>query len=180
MKTKFIFLLFVILLLSTHLQAQTKIIAHKSHSGKAATFNIHSSHNFGWVPIMVLDTLVRLSDSVYVEIMHERTFNNIEKDTVVHNANTKNYYRQFVYIGKSLEELKADYPQTVFIGFEEAQQKPKKKFQFLHQELIPIDKQDQNNSNDLIFWLFGGIFLFGFSLSYSIWSSHQPTKTLQF
>ncbi len=143
MKNKSTFILLAVLLFGTQLNAQTKIIAHKSHSGKAGTFNINSNHNFGLSPIIYLDTLVRLSDSLFVEILHEQFSKNTWTDTVSYDASNKNYYRRFNYLNKSLEELEEELPKTVLIGFDK--KKKQLKFPYLVPFIIPkqSDRQDQ-------------------------------------
>ncbi len=112
------FALLSLLLFSFQLQAQTKIIAHKSHSGKAGTFNIFSAHNFGLAPIVTTDTVIHVSDSIFVAIMHEEFSKSNWRDTVRYTEKNKRYYYRHIYLGKSLEELEEEMPNTVFIGFE--------------------------------------------------------------
>ncbi|MEZ4887517.1 MAG: hypothetical protein R3E32_22480 [Chitinophagales bacterium] len=124
MKTKQTFLAVFLLLFSCTLFAQTKIIAHKSHSGKPSTFNVFSAHNFGITPIIITDTVIRVTDSIFVAVMHEEFSKSTWRDTVSYNEQTKNYYSRHYYFGKSLEVLQAEMPNTVFIGFEEDSQLP--------------------------------------------------------
>jgi len=118
MKTKHTFWAALFLLFSLTTYSQTKIIAHKSHSGKASTFNIHSVHNFGLGPMISTDTVIHVSDSIFVAVMSEYLSKKTWKDTVEYSATNKNYYLQHIFLGKSLEELKSEMPSTVFIGFE--------------------------------------------------------------
>lgn len=64
-------ILFICLCLSaSFVEAQTAIIAHKSHSGTAIDFFIDPSTNFG-EPGPQLIQLVRLNDSTYIEVYSE-------------------------------------------------------------------------------------------------------------
>lgn len=136
MKTSTTFLaviLFLCIGFQPSMQAQTKIIAHKSHSGKAATFNIFSAHNFGLGPhhVTVVDTVFRVSDSTFVEVLRWEPNKHSWKNTITYTAENKNYYYERVYLGKSLEILEGEMPTTVFIGFEEEdeQQQPQQQGQ---------------------------------------------------
>ncbi len=124
MKVKQTLSITLLLLFSITTYSQTKIIAHKSHSGKASTFNIHSVHNFGLGPMISTDTVIHVSDSIFVAIMSEHLSKKTWKDTVEYSATNKNYYLQNIYLNKSLEELQAEMPRTVFIGFEEEETPP--------------------------------------------------------
>jgi len=64
-------ILFICLCLSaSFIEAQTAIIAHKSHSGTAVDFFIDPSSNFG-DPGPQLIQVVRLNDSTYIEVYSE-------------------------------------------------------------------------------------------------------------
>lgn len=67
MKTLFLSIICFTALVS---QAQTAILAHKSHSGTAADFFIDPSTNFG-EPGPSLIQIVRLNDSTYVNVYSE-------------------------------------------------------------------------------------------------------------
>lgn len=70
-------------------QAQTAIIAHKSHSGTAVDFFIDPNTNFG-EPGPQLIQLIRLNDSTYIQVYSEFS-GMIYHDTVRKNSKY-NYY----------------------------------------------------------------------------------------
>lgn len=94
------------LLIAGSLSAQTKLIAHKSHSGNAASFSEMSGGNFGIDPSRI-DTIIRIAPNCIVEI------NNFGwRDTVYNHP----YYTK---PGVTLEEIKANYPPyVIFVGFD--------------------------------------------------------------
>lgn len=85
---KTIFTLFICLAASLSL-AQTAIIAHKSHSGAAASFFTDPNSNFG-EPGPQLIQIVRLDDSTYIQVFREFT-GMIYHDTVRKNSRLSNY-----------------------------------------------------------------------------------------
>ena len=177
MKTKYLLFSSFLLLFCFTLQAQTKIIAHKSHSGKPATFNIHSTHNFGLTPIITTDTVIHVSDSVFVAIMSEEFSKSSWRDTVKYSAKNKRYYLRHIFLGKSLDELKEEMPNTVFIGFEEGQQHQGQNQNFHQQQIEYL--QPKKNSTDNMWWILLALFIFfGLSFSYIKWKSHQTPLLL--
>ncbi|MDF3025898.1 MAG: hypothetical protein K0S23_205 [Fluviicola sp.] len=60
----------IVCLLASAVQAQTAIIAHKSHSGSAADFFMDPNTNFG-EPGPQLIQVVRINDSTYVNVFSE-------------------------------------------------------------------------------------------------------------
>ncbi|TND01484.1 MAG: hypothetical protein FD123_4255 [Bacteroidetes bacterium] len=98
--------LFLFLLLSQVLVAQTKRIAHKSHSGSDAAFSNAGHDDFGNPPPRA-DTLIWINDSTVVQV--DRWYRS--RDTIVNH-----HYFQDPKV--SLDSLKKIYPRTVFVGFE--------------------------------------------------------------
>lgn len=86
MKTAFFLFIFGY---TSFVQAQTAIIAHKSHSGTAADFFIDPNTNFG-EPGPQLVQLVRLNDSTYIQVFYEFS-GMIYHDTVHKNRRFNNY-----------------------------------------------------------------------------------------
>lgn len=86
MKTVFII---CICLTASISQAQTAIIAHKSHSGMAVNFVIDPNSNFG-EPGPQLVQIVRLNDSTYIQVFQEFS-GMIYHDTVRKNSPWGNY-----------------------------------------------------------------------------------------
>ncbi|WP_294675455.1 hypothetical protein [uncultured Fluviicola sp.] len=90
MKTPLIILFLVTSLIS---QAQTAIIAHKSHSGRAVDFFTDPNTNFG-EPGPQLLQIVRLNDSTYIQVFREFS-GMIYHDTVRKNSPWSNYNPKF-------------------------------------------------------------------------------------
>lgn len=98
---------------TTEIQAQTKWIAHKSHSGDLAEINYNNKGNFGLAePFFAVDTVVKISNTCLVEIKTEhfsRNRNNgVLRDTICDHpmlsetdpTKLQNYYpRRTVMIG---------------------------------------------------------------------------------
>lgn len=93
--------------LSSFSQAQTAIIAHKSHSGTASTFVIDPSGNFGDPPPR-LKQVVRLNDTTSLEIYAD--FSGFSYyDTVYRNPTYSNYNLNIDSINKDNPYYKIDY-----------------------------------------------------------------------
>jgi hypothetical protein len=118
-------LLFFICFVAFVTQAQTAIIAHKSHSGSSADFIIDPSTNFG-DPGPSLIQIIRLNDSTYVNVYSEFS-GFIYHDTIRHQINynlnidsiqKRSYYDQVEYINfkDSPKDLK---PKTPGVGIHE-------------------------------------------------------------
>lgn len=126
--------------------AQTKMIAHKSHSGLPADFSLEGDDNYGNPP-MHMDTLIWLSDTSIVEIMSYGYGDTGRRDTVYNHP----YFNR---PGISLEEIQSMYPNyTVFIGFDKKAKE---------QRALP--NQPKKNSLYLLGFLlfaFGGTYVFG-------------------
>ena len=79
-------ILFFICFIASITQAQTAIIAHKSHAGASADFFIDPSTNFGDPQaIYKLIQVVRLNDSTYVNVYMDEYSSYINHDTI-HSA----------------------------------------------------------------------------------------------
>ncbi|MFI5172954.1 MAG: hypothetical protein ACHQFW_11215, partial [Chitinophagales bacterium] len=119
MTTKF-FALLICFSLALHLNAQTKKIAHKRHSGNEATFLIAlktndfviANSNFGLAPGMeymgkTLDSVISISDSTTVFVTHQTwpLTNNSSNDTLVQIRDTI-YSAQIISPTMSLDSVK--------------------------------------------------------------------------
>lgn len=82
-------LLLFVLSLSSLSQAQTAIIAHKSHSGSASDFFTDPSSNFG-IPVKRLVQVIRLNDSTSIQVYDDRT-GYFHYDTVYRHPVYSNY-----------------------------------------------------------------------------------------
>jgi len=109
---KNIFLVFMALI-TTSVNAQTKVISFKSHSGDMNNFIFKETGNFGlderiFSPSFNPDTIVRISDSMYVFI------NGQGKDTINNIPGLIPEEHDL-----SLNDIKKRFPRTILIGFEE-------------------------------------------------------------
>ncbi|MES2284423.1 MAG: hypothetical protein V4547_01960 [Bacteroidota bacterium] len=99
---------------------QTKMIAHKSHSGKNNTFspNSNSSGNFGNYYYVRTDSVVKISDKAIVTFISDY-------DTGTRVAGKKDtVYGDYSKI--SIDRLRALYPLPIkLVGFEEAEVRKK-------------------------------------------------------
>ncbi len=93
------FLLFFVCFTGSLLQAQTAIIAHKSHAGTASDFFIDPSTNFG-IPSPRLVQVIRLNDSTSIEV-YDNYQGYYEYDTVYKNPTYANYDLDLDSITKS-------------------------------------------------------------------------------
>lgn len=98
--------LFLTVTLSSFLQAQTAIIAHKSHSGTASTFVIDPSGNFGEPPPR-LKQVVRLNDTTSIEIYDD--FGYYYYDTVYRNPQYSNYNLNLDSMNRKTNYFKVEY-----------------------------------------------------------------------
>ena len=111
--------LFLGLLLSIHSSvfSQTKLIAHKSHSGKVKTFTAKAEGNFGLPShyrLRRLDSLIRISDTLAVAYSSIRETNVVLKDTV--RIDDPDYLGELSKM--PIDDVKKRYPSIKFIGFE--------------------------------------------------------------
>ena len=154
MKTKPPFFIAILLLISITVISQTKIIAHKSHSGKMSTFSIKSEGNFG-LPAHVIDSIRKISENVIVEYSRYN-FAGSPIDTVVNHPLCSNPKI-------SLDSLKKLYPARVkFIGFESANADDTQKNEL--QIVGPGNSGDQNNQKGIPIQLLILTTLFGITI----------------
>lgn len=104
MKALLIFIFSFICLIS---QAQTAIIAHKSHSGTAIDFFIDPNSNFG-IPSPKLAQVIRLNDTTSIEV-YDTYHGYYEYDTVYNNLYYANYDLDLDSIAKSPYHRKVEY-----------------------------------------------------------------------
>jgi hypothetical protein len=96
----------LLLLLCSQVFAQTKLVAHRSHSGTAATFSSREEGNFGWIePRQILKKVIRLSDTTAIEVF------DVGRDTTVRHPYWNNPRIR-------LDSLKKLFPDISFEGFE--------------------------------------------------------------
>ncbi len=148
----FILCLFILWNIST--QAQTKIIAHKSHSGKMETFSAKGDGNFGEIePPMKIDTIIKISDTSVVQISrmgwhHEDVMRIVD---TIYNHGICNKP------DVTIAHLKKYYPKTKLLGFvtvkdptvgdpKQEQQKILKDLELIEEE--KKQQKEQQNSNE--------------------------------
>lgn len=92
--------------------AQTKLIAHKSHSGKLSTFSIKTEGNFGLSAWPVPEKVIKLSDSTLVEVGHMEGMgvSHEYRDTILIKSHS--CFSEGAHPGE-----KARYENVEFIGF---------------------------------------------------------------
>ena len=108
MKQLFSFLF--LLSITLYSSAQTKIIAHKSHSGNMQHLSIKGAGNFGLDERMfIIDSIIRISETHLVQInrIGQRDTLEIEK------------YPAFSDPYSSLEDVFATHEDVTFIGFDD-------------------------------------------------------------
>lgn len=115
------FLLITILSFSWLSQAQTAIIAHKSHSGAASTFVIDPSSNFGEPPPR-LSQVIRLNDTASILVYYDYGSGYIYDTTYRHpyfsnyelnidSANSNRYFQvDYINFKHSPDSLKPKIP----------------------------------------------------------------------
>lgn len=137
-------------------QAQTAIIAHKSHSGTATDFLIDPSGNFG-EPGPQLIQIVRLNDSTYVNVYSEFSgfiYHDTVRDKINYNLNIDSihqpsYYNRVEYINfkNSPKNLK---PKTPGYQIQEI------KSQEIIQNETPVDQDvPKKKKKSYLLFLFG-------------------------
>lgn len=132
-------LLLLTLTLSSLLQAQTAIIAHKSHSGTASTFFIDPSGNFGNPPPR-LKQVVRINDTTSIEIYDD--FGYYYYDTVYRNPQYSNYNLNLDSMNKKTNYFKVEYINFKHSPDSLKQKLPGRKLQSVeNQESSPEDIQ---------------------------------------
>jgi len=133
MKTLF---LVIVCFFTTLSQAQTAIIAHKSHSGSTADFFIDPSTNFG-IASPQLVQVIRINDSTSIEV-YDTYRGYYEYDTVYKNPTYANYNLDLDSIAQSPYHRKVEY-----LNFKKSSKslKPKPPRNQIHQiEKIQPDK----------------------------------------
>lgn len=111
--------------------AQTGRIAHYSHGGSAATLDaeVAAADNFGYPVSFVVQEIRRISDSTAVRrgYLHNRGERPVN-DTIQFLTHDKraiprgdNWFLPSCGLIQSLESLRKDHPEAVFIGFDKVQ-----------------------------------------------------------
>jgi hypothetical protein len=104
MKATYLIIASLLLLGGMRVSAQTKMIAHLSHSGSIESFDASGVDNFGLAPRHI-DSVLRLTDTSAIE------FSNYGRDTVTNPA----YGNNWKIISDS---LRRQFPNVKFVGFE--------------------------------------------------------------
>jgi hypothetical protein len=130
-------------------QAQTAIIAHKSHSGSSIDFFIDPSSNFG-DPYPILVQVIRLNDTVSVEV--SESFNGFyfydtiykspiysKYDLNIDSMNQNHYWQkvEYIHFKNSPDSLKAKKPINQIQLFENSEKVP---------EIAPTNQPVQENN----------------------------------
>jgi hypothetical protein len=139
---KKIFTLVSLCLLLFNTTAQTKIIAHKSHSGTSEAFSASDDDNFGLSPEFQsrLDTVIKLTNNRVIEIFHIPAYENSERI-----VDTMTNHPVFNNPEVSLDSMKKRYPNVEFIGFDQpvkTQKKSKK-----HRARASLSNMSFSNEN---------------------------------
>jgi len=109
---KSIIFLVTLIVMSSQAFCQTKMIAHKSHSGKAKTFSIKGNDNFGLPSHQkTIDSIIKISQKKIIVISHNY---GIERDTMEITAHP--YFKDSKL---SFDSIKKAHPTVKFIGFKE-------------------------------------------------------------
>jgi len=166
--------LILVFLMQTMIFAQTKLIAHKSHSGSNANFNLAlnedlfdiNESNFGNpIPRYSLDSIRKVQDSVLVEYSSKKNSKNIKIDSVKKHPFCngliskdsvdkifKSQGRKVKIIGfKSQKEINRKQKRTLKIKPKKDKDKPVK--------VIKESSVKQDFNFYTLFGLFGGIIL---------------------
>jgi len=143
---KNIFLVFMALI-TTSVNAQTKVISFKSHSGDMNNFIFKETGNFGlderiFSPSFNPDTIVRISDSMYVFI------NGQGKDTINNIPGLIPEEHDL-----SLNDIKKRFPRTILIGFEENEKGNDVKRKNKNKSVFLIDLNRNKNFPTFLFLL---------------------------
>jgi hypothetical protein len=112
----------ILILTGFVLAAQTKVIAHKSHSGHMHTLIKNTEDNFGLNPdhqILKVDSVQRVSPAMILLYKQAYGDQGVLKDSVFLNTNPNN-------IVAVLDSLKKVYPSAKFIGFDTSVRTKKK------------------------------------------------------
>jgi hypothetical protein len=142
---KKIFTLVSLFLLLFNTTAQTKIIAHKSHSGTSEGFSASDDDNFG-LPSQFrsrLDTVIKLTNNRVIEIFHIPAFENSERV-----VDTMTNHPVFNNPEVSLDSMKKRYPNVEFIGFDQPTKTPKKSKKHRARASLSIMSFSDENTNE--------------------------------
>lgn len=153
-------LVFSVCFIASLSQAQTAIIAHKSHSGTAADFFIDPSTNFG-DPGPSLIQIVRLNDSTYVHVMsefsgyiyHDTMRYNRKEGKLLDSIYEREKYIELINFRNSPDSLKVKPPTKP--NYNELQVKPQ-------QEVVPRKKKKRSAILFIFLVTGGGLLAFRF------------------
>ena len=113
MKSIFITIISIIFFMGNG-YTQTKQIAHKSHSGSAASFNLDAPDNFGIVIRILSDSIIKINDSTAVERI-QQTFSHTTLVDTLRSA----IFAQITNEQKDSINKRREVP-VVFVGFDAA------------------------------------------------------------
>jgi hypothetical protein len=112
MKLTKLIALVVLLMISLQAFCQTKLIAHRSHSGKIGTFRItNSADNFG-LPSEKIDSIIKISNTKILEISNRGNRGTFK---IKDHPYFKFYFKN---PQGSIDSLKKVYPKIKFVDFE--------------------------------------------------------------
>lgn len=127
----------IALLTTISAQAQTNIIANKSHSGELIDLN-HESANFGLDERMMIDSVIYIGGDCVVEVRN--AWGNFQsRDTICNNS----YFKEHGYTQESAAKMYRS--NTVTIGFKKSNK--------------IIDNSKNWNKSNGVFWLIGLLLL---------------------
>ncbi|WP_343747689.1 hypothetical protein [Fluviicola sp.] len=153
-------ILLTILSFSGLSQAQTAIIAHKSHSGTSATFVIDPSGNFGEPPPRLVQ-VIRLNDTASITVYDyyglRYDFDTVYRDPYYSNyqlnidsMNSNPYFKvEYINFKHSPDSLKPKIPVKVHIG------EPAVKDQKVIQEQPAQENTSKKKKKSYLLFLFG-------------------------
>lgn len=118
-ETKTLLLLIALMGTSSLAFAQTKMIAHKSHSGKVGTFSIRGEGNFGLGPMKIAEKVEKLSDTTLVEIGRWNEVGYNGEGTYRDTMKIEDYEYFRMDRNYDLEARKIRYEHIEFVGFTE-------------------------------------------------------------
>jgi hypothetical protein len=146
-------LAFTFLVSSLASLAQTKAIAHKSHSGKINTMNKGTRDNFGLNPDhykLHVDSIERISPTLILFYKQSYRDEGVLRDSIFLNTNPNN-------LVTVLDSLKKVYPKAKFKGFDTAVRSKKKNIATLG--IVPFKQSPPSGMPALIAALTIGVFI---------------------
>ena len=168
MKTPYLLLL-AVLLTTTIATAQTKMVAHRSHSGSIETFDINGPGNFGETEEMRREAarggilkVIRLSDTSSIQVykdLNDTTYN----------------FQPWNRPGVDLNWLHHWYPEIIFEGFDSTNNKSQSGLLQelpLHASVAPADSRCGANGVVTLGLLSGAA---GLLVAGGIWTSRRRT-----